>query len=559
MDPIVNIFITNTASKSSILTEKVPIIGEISLMFFIPYEFPQRQKLMKLIIDHGGAVVPYNNALCYQIVPDTILVENEEQKLNKFYFNGRVYTHNLITDSINKGVFQDPHDYIGFVIEGGKKIYDRNERRRYTIVEILKMSRIMKNQRPFGKKVWTYSDINNDIPERPAEGMRSTFKKYIKKMYTEENFYSMYCKRERLDRFDELRWAKCAIKDLIRIKARFWDYYMNPVRSHDIRCPFTNIEKLIEDDNKKENMNLPPSLIPIKIEKIGSDFESYWNEINYLNWDEPQDDDYSKIALINCDELQLSQLQFDQINFEDKSRRESTSVRLEWDSVIPESIRSSKLFKREEMFVTSECDLYDQIPNSQFDERLSYIINPNVKLEDGRKINGISNEWGIFTKAMNFKKINWESDDESESESFVNLRKNIKFELCEPTVRMSIDIVKEEINSITKEKKANLTLFKSPSKDYDRDSKLLLNRRKRDSKRYNKNQIEASSIQEVRSSLQSKYEMIDQFIENSVEDQFNFGLSAFSLKEEDFENDSNNDTDTKRSSQVFRITKNAKV
>ena len=553
MDSEVEFFITSKIPKSKIFTEVVPVVGEISLMFYIPYEFPQRQKLMKLIIDHGGAVVPYNNAIWYQIAPDTMIVKDEEN-LKKYYFNGRVYTHNLIIDSINRGWFKDPHDYIGFVIEGGKKIYDRNERRRYTIVEILKMSRIMKNQRPFGKKVWTYSDINNDIPERPAEGMRSTFKKYIKKMYIEEDFYNIYWKRERLDRFNESRWARWAIKDLIRIKARFWDYYMNPIRPHDDRCPFTNIKQLIEDDIKKENMNLPPSIIPIKIEKIEEiERELYWEEICNQKQNANTNEKHSKIAWKNNDEMWISQIQLDNPQYGDYYRRDSTSIRLEWDSLVPDSNRNSRLFKREEFFVTSECDPIDQFPNSQYD-CLSFIENKNMKQEDRIAPQIISNEGGIFTKTINFRKPDIDLNEEDHLHSFDKIRATIKKEIIEQKSKLQTKILKEEYFDSPVYKKHTLKLFTSPVKRVDDVSKRESYERKRDSKCLSKIQFNGNEQTNLEGSI-GRYDLIDQFLDNSYNDFLSFNESQLNLKVEEFTSESKAETNMKKPINIFKIEK----
>ena len=168
----------NEHEKDDVLVDKIPIIGKVALMFYIPYEFPNRIQLIRLILQQGGAVVPFYCCNVYQLVPDSIYQMEADPCLGSVYYNGFLYSHKLVIDSINCGSFKDPSDYVIFNLTDGKSIYSISERRRYTLVECIQMSRVMQHEKYYSKKVWRYCEKMSIIPGRPTEGMRSTYKKY---------------------------------------------------------------------------------------------------------------------------------------------------------------------------------------------------------------------------------------------------------------------------------------------------------------------------------------------------------------------------------------------
>ncbi|CAI2368011.1 unnamed protein product [Moneuplotes crassus] len=281
--------------KTKIFTERIPILGEVSLMFYVPYCFPHRQELIKLIYQNGGAVVPYASCGSFQIAPESILDFREDPQLEQHYFNGRVYSHRLLIDSINSGKFplqteedsRNPNDYVVAMLKGARQVYKIDERRRYTITEIVKMGKIMEFERPFGKKIWTYSEVINAIPERPVEGMRSTFKKYTKLIFKNAGYYEKLSKRQRLDSFDYKMWTKRAIEDLLKFRAKYCDFWFEAIRPFDNSCPCTNLDSILKDDQMQNFMNLNPLKLDIKMEKMGIK-----NEDNYSARTMPADYPY---------------------------------------------------------------------------------------------------------------------------------------------------------------------------------------------------------------------------------------------------------------------------
>jgi hypothetical protein len=178
----------------------------------------------------------------------------------------------LIIDAINRGKFvhsnreqECPLDYALFFITNSQRIYPRHERRRYTLTEVIKMGKVMEDQSPFGKKIWNYAARTNYMPSRPIEGLRSTFKKYTQLMFKHHGWYETMDKKTRLKSYHYMDWIEYSIIDFQRLNARYTEFYQDVIRPFDENCPFTNIDMLINEDDKRDRHNLGSSICPITV------------------------------------------------------------------------------------------------------------------------------------------------------------------------------------------------------------------------------------------------------------------------------------------------------
>lgn len=101
---------------SKIFVEKIPIIGDVPMCFFIPNP-KQHHDLVRIVQNHGGRFTEMHECFTYQILPLEINYKDSS------YFKGRVYKASWLVDSVKEGELLDPEEYFAFdVIKGGLEV-----------------------------------------------------------------------------------------------------------------------------------------------------------------------------------------------------------------------------------------------------------------------------------------------------------------------------------------------------------------------------------------------------------------------------------------------------
>lgn len=102
-----------------IFTENLPVIGEVSMVFYVPPSSEER-KIRDLIESHGGLVSHLHESFTYQIAPF-----DDSDKVNMMqYFWGDIYRADWLVESIRAGELLPRKKYHAFFnrTEGCKRI-----------------------------------------------------------------------------------------------------------------------------------------------------------------------------------------------------------------------------------------------------------------------------------------------------------------------------------------------------------------------------------------------------------------------------------------------------
>jgi hypothetical protein len=137
--------------ETSVLSETIEgIDGPVARMFFIPESLKDREKLTKEIEDHGGRVVNVTNAMTYQIWDIEKGGEVNEDEMKKTYYNGDVFSKEIITEAIKKNKWEKEFRYL---VHSVKESELQPKKRKgiiklWTLTEIIKLFKSVNHSKP---------------------------------------------------------------------------------------------------------------------------------------------------------------------------------------------------------------------------------------------------------------------------------------------------------------------------------------------------------------------------------------------------------------------------
>lgn len=116
--------------KKDILTEDIPIYGRVSLLFYIPETFKDRDTMVQLIKENGGNIVRFHECFTYQI-------GTPENTSEQDYYPGTVYSFQWIVESVEAKHLQEKSKYIIASYQNGLEFPFNKKKIQYTIREII--------------------------------------------------------------------------------------------------------------------------------------------------------------------------------------------------------------------------------------------------------------------------------------------------------------------------------------------------------------------------------------------------------------------------------------
>jgi hypothetical protein len=85
-----------------IFIEKIPIIGEVPMVFYLPDAKTDEGNRLKILIEkYGGITTDFHECFTYQIEPLKVKLHP------RYYFHGEIYSARWIVDSVQQGVLLD--------------------------------------------------------------------------------------------------------------------------------------------------------------------------------------------------------------------------------------------------------------------------------------------------------------------------------------------------------------------------------------------------------------------------------------------------------------------
>lgn len=190
-------------SKNNILAEEVPVLGLLSMLFYIPESVKDRDVMVSLIRENGGNTVKFHEWFTYQIgTPDNTKEED--------YYSGTVYSFQWIVDSVEKNEIQEKSKYILANYTNGIEFPFNKKKIQYTIREII--------------------IIYNWISGRKSQASRKTWESlgndgvlYWRSRESLKNFW----KNNRNNTLED------CINDMKKKGIRYCHNYADPIRPHE--------------------------------------------------------------------------------------------------------------------------------------------------------------------------------------------------------------------------------------------------------------------------------------------------------------------------------------
>lgn len=83
---------------TELLTEQIPVIGKVPILFYVPDCTPTACKVRRMIEQHGGVIIYIPECCCYQIYPEC--PDSTSSVCLEDYSKGLVFSSNWLSESI---------------------------------------------------------------------------------------------------------------------------------------------------------------------------------------------------------------------------------------------------------------------------------------------------------------------------------------------------------------------------------------------------------------------------------------------------------------------------
>lgn len=134
--------------KKDILSEEIPMLGNVSLLFYIPETVKGRDIMVDLIKQNGGNIVSFHEWFTYQLGP-------QEDTKDHTYYQGLVYSFQWIIESIEQGKLLEKTKYVLLNLTNGLDFPFKKNKIQYTLREIIIIFNwIAGRKSPASRKTW---------------------------------------------------------------------------------------------------------------------------------------------------------------------------------------------------------------------------------------------------------------------------------------------------------------------------------------------------------------------------------------------------------------------
>ena len=183
--------------KKDILSEDIPWLGNVSLLFYIPDTVKGRDTMVDLIQQNGGNIVKFHEWFTYQLGP-------QENTRDHSYYQGIVYSFQWIIESIEQGKLLEKTKYMLLSLQSGLDFPFKKNKIQYTLREIIIIYNwIAGRKSPASRKTWESLTNDGILYCRSRESLKNFWKKW-KKTSIEEWMKSMMDKTRYWHNYNEI-------------------------------------------------------------------------------------------------------------------------------------------------------------------------------------------------------------------------------------------------------------------------------------------------------------------------------------------------------------------
>lgn len=134
--------------KKEILSEEIPLIGSVSLLFYIPETVKGREIMVDLIRQNGGNIAKFHECFTYQLGPQENIKDHN-------YYQGLVYSFQWIIESLEQGKLLEKTKYVLLNLTSGLDFPFKKSKIQYTLREIIIIFNwIAGRKSPASRKTW---------------------------------------------------------------------------------------------------------------------------------------------------------------------------------------------------------------------------------------------------------------------------------------------------------------------------------------------------------------------------------------------------------------------
>lgn len=160
------------SEQSDIFTESIPKFGKVSMLFYIPETFDNRDTIIELIRENGGNTVKFHECFTYQLGPP----ENYSQHS---YYQGDVYSIKWVIDCAEKGELLDNSEYLLTTCKSGLDFPFDKKKIQYTIREIVKIYEWISGRKSqASRKTWESLGNEGILFCRSKESLKNFWKNW---------------------------------------------------------------------------------------------------------------------------------------------------------------------------------------------------------------------------------------------------------------------------------------------------------------------------------------------------------------------------------------------